>query len=129
MPTRSIHRLPALPRGLAGFAVLASLSIAFAYAFLIVFSRSLSQDEGYLMITIQSFLEGNPLYDSVFTQYGPFYYFYEWIVRGLLAVPLTHDATRLLSLFHWVTAAALLGLTARRLTRSAVAGFFVFMQA
>ena len=80
--------LPPLPRSVILLAGLAILGVAITYGFHIVFSRSLSQDEGYLMITIQSFLEGNPLYDSVFTQYGPFYYFYEWLVHGLLAVPL-----------------------------------------
>ena len=28
-------------------------------------------DEGYLLITVQQFLQGSPLYDDVYTQYGP----------------------------------------------------------
>jgi len=105
------------------------MAIAFTYAFHVVFSRSLSQDEGYLMITIQSFIEGHPLYDSVFTQYGPFYYFYEWILHALLAIPLTHDATRFLCMVHWLGASAILGLAAWRITRSTLSGAVVFMQA
>src|SRR6266446_6728362 len=114
---------------LLAVAAILFLGIAATYAFYIVFSRQMSPDEGYLMITVQSFIEGNPLYDSVFTHYGPFYYAYEWIIHRLLSVPLTVDATRLLCLFHWVTAATLLGFAAGKMTRSAVTGVFVFTQA
>ena len=106
----------------------AACTIALAYTFYFVFSRSMSLDEGYLMITVQGFNSGHALYDSVFTQYGPFYYFYEWLLHTVLRIPLTHDATRLLCAFHWITASCLLGLTARRLTGSALAGIFVAMQ-
>lgn len=105
------------------------LAIAAAYGFYVVFSRGLSIDEGYLMITVQSFLKGEALYDSVFTQYGAFYYFYKWLVHGALSVPLTHDATRLLCVLHWLSAAAVLAFAGRIITQSIVAGMFVFMQA
>ncbi len=105
------------------------LGVAVAYAFYVVFSRSMSPDEGYLMITVQSFIEGNALYDTVFTHYGPLYYAYEWVVHSLFSVPLTHDATRILCVFHWLTAAVLLGVAAGRIMRSSLAGLFVFMQA
>src|SRR6185503_1093919 len=73
--------------------------------------------------------QGEPLYDSVFTQYGPLYYFYEWLVRSVLTVPLTHDATRMLGIVHWLVAAAVLGCAARSMTGSWLAGLFVFTQA
>ncbi len=106
----------------------AALAIAVAYTFFFVFSRSMSLDEGYLMITVQGFNSGHALYDDVFTQYGPFYYFYEWLLHSVLRLPLTHDATRLLCAFHWIAAAGLLGAAARQMTRSALAGIFVAMQ-
>jgi len=110
------------------FAAIALLvSLAFAYYF--VFSRSMSLDEGYLMVTIQGFNSGHALYDTVFTQYGSLYYFYEWLLRSALAIPLTHDATRLLCVFHWLAAAFVLGLAAWKMTRSAIAALFVGMQA
>jgi len=89
----------------------------------------MSPDEGYLMITLRSFLEGNPLYDSVFTHYGPFYYAYEWFLHSLLSVPLTHDATRMICIFHWLGAATLLGWAGGLLMRSFLLGVFVFLQA
>ena len=94
-----------------------------------VFSRPMSPDEGYLMITVQSFLGGHGLYDTVFTQYGPFYYACEWLLHAVLRVPLTHDATRLACVFHWMLAAALLGLAVRRSTKSSLAGAVMFMAA
>ena len=80
------------------------------------------------MITIQSFLEGQPLYDVVFTQYGPVYYVYEWFLHRVLSIPLTHDATRWLCIVHWLAAAALLGVVGRVMTGSLVAGLFAFSQ-
>ena len=100
--------------------------LAGLYAVLVVLSRPMSPDEGYVMITVQGFLEGHPLYDSVFTQYGPFFYFYEWVCHRLLAVPLTHDATRMLCVAHWLAAAGLVGAAAARLTRSPLAGLVAF---
>ncbi len=116
-------------RLLRALAALLFLLVASATAYYIIFSLKLADDEGYLMISIRGFLEGHPLFDSVFTQYGPFYYFYEWLLRGVLAIPLTHDATRLLCIVHWLAAAAVLGWAGARLTRSYLGGLFVFMQA
>ena len=114
------------------FAILAGclfLGVATVYGWYFVFSRPMSPDEGYLMITVQGFGEGNSLYDSVFTHYGPFYYAYEWLLHTLFFIPLTHDATRLLCVFHWLSAAALLGLSGGLITRSVFGGLFVFAQA
>src|SRR5688572_5200592 len=108
-------------------AIVLVVSLAFAYYF--VFSRSMSLDEGYLMITVQGFNNGNALYDTVFTQYGPLYYFYEWLLHSALAIPLTHDATRLLCVFHWLAAAIVLGLATWKMTRSAIMALFVSAQA
>lgn len=116
-------------RWLAWTTDLVLLLIALAYAFYTIFSQPLGIDEGYLMITVQSFLDGHALYDVVFTQYGPAYYVYEWILHSVLSIPLTHDATRWVCIFHWLVAAALLGIVARATTGSVLAGFFAFMQA
>jgi hypothetical protein len=113
---------------LMALAVFLCLGIAIAYAFYTVFSRPISLDEGYLMITVRGFLDGHALYDVLFTQYGPFYYAYEWILRALFHVPLTHDATRWLCMFHWIAAAIVLGLAGWQMTKSMLVGALVFMQ-
>src|SRR6185503_93905 len=104
------------------------LSVAVVYSFFVVFSRLPSVDEGYLMVTVRGFLEGNPLYDTVFTQYGPFFYLWQWFMRAVLHVPLTHDATRFLCMFHWVAASVVLGIAGAKITRSMLGGLFVFAQ-
>jgi hypothetical protein len=104
------------------------LVIALGYAYYLIFSQKLGDDEGYLMISLRGFLDGHPLYDDVFTQYGPAYYLYEWLVRAITTLPLTHDSTRLLCAFHWMAASLLLGAAASLLTRSWLAGAFAFMQ-
>src|SRR6266853_1615312 len=124
-PRLTRHRLP----WIFGAAALLFFVIALACCWYTVFSRSMSPDEGYLMITVRSFIEGNALYDTVFTHYGPFYYAYEWVVPSLFSVPLTHDATRMLCILHWLTAAVLLAVAAGRIMKSHLAGLFVFTQA
>lgn len=113
---------------LFGVASLLFIGVAIAYAFFIIFSQKTGNDEGYLMVTLQSFFEGNPLYDTVFTQYGPFYYIYEWLVHSVFFLPVTHDVTRVLCIMHWLIAALVLGITGGVMMRSALAGVFVFMQ-
>lgn len=90
-------------------------------AFFQVFS-SFYDDEGYLMITVKQFVEGRVLYDEIYTQYGAAYYFYKWLIHGLLNLPVTHNITRLTTLFVWVLTSFLCGIFALRLTRSAVGG-------
>jgi len=75
-------------------------------------------DEGYLMISVKGVLAGKPLYDEVYSQYGPFYYVVQAIVHRLFGLPLTHDVTRQLLLADWLAAAALTGWVVCRLTRS-----------
>src|SRR5689334_6024374 len=62
-----------------------ALAVSLAYSYYFVFSRPMSLDEGYLMVTVQGFNSGHALYDTVFTQYGPLYYFYEWLLRPVLS--------------------------------------------
>ena len=125
----TFRRSGELSSWLAGLAALLFVGVASIFAFYFVFSRSMSPDEGYLMITVQSFIEGNALYNTVFTHYGPFYYAYEWVVHALLSVPLTHDATRMLCMFHWLMAALLLGIAGGIIMRSRLGGLFVFTEA
>ncbi|MFH0909347.1 MAG: hypothetical protein V1929_11340 [bacterium] len=111
-------------------AVILFLAVAGAFAYYVIFSRfETYDDEGYLMISLRGYLEGYPLYDAVFTQYGPFYYLYHGLIRTLTAMPLTHDTTRLLCVVHWLAAAVILGWAGGVMTRSVPVALFVFMQA
>ena len=115
--------------GLLASAALAFLAIAGVYVFCATFSQMRAYDDvGCLMISVQGFLEGNPLYDSVATYYGPVYYFYEWLVHGFASIPLTHDATGVLCGVHLLLAATILAAAGWRLTRSLPVAFLVFAQ-
>jgi hypothetical protein len=86
-------------------------------------------DEGYLMITVKQFVEGNVLYNQVYTQYGAAYYFFQWLLHGLLNLPVTHNVTRLTTLFVWILISILCGVFAYRLTRSAIGGAAAYILA
>lgn len=129
MPAETTSAKHVAVRWLYWLACVPFLLAAAAYAYFVVFSRPMSPDEGYLMITVRSFLSEGSLYDTVYTQYGPFYYCYEWFLHAVLSVPLTHDATRWLCAAHWLGAATLLGFAGWRMTGSAFGGLLVFTQA
>jgi len=66
-------------------------------------------DEGYLLVTVQLFLKGLPIYDQVYTQYGPAYYLWQQVLHTVFGIPVTHDATRLVTIAVWLTCAVLVG--------------------
>lgn len=80
------------------------------------------EDEGYLIMTVKQYMDGDVLYDEIITIYGPAYYVYKWLVHTLLGLPVTHDISRLTTLVVWVLISLLGGLFAYRLTRSALGG-------
>ncbi len=62
-------------------------------------------DEGYVMISLHSYLAGHALYDQTYTQYGPAYYVLQSIWHADQLLPLTHDVTRLKTLAAWLLVA------------------------
>ncbi len=92
---------------------------ALAAGFFVIFSFFPPyDDEGYLMMTVSQTLAGGILYDEVYTQYGPAYYIYRWILSGLFGLPITHDATRFNTLVVWALTALCSGILTFRITRS-----------
>lgn len=88
-------------------------------------------DEGYLLMTVQQFVRGLPLYDEVYTQYGPAYYLWQQVLHTLLQIPVTHDATRLVTVVVWLVCAALVGtmvwLLTKRLLFTAIGAVAAFL--
>lgn len=80
----------------------------------------LYDDEGYVLHTLKSFVEGGGLYDRVYTQYGPLPYVL-WKLFSLVGIGPTHDNGRLLTLFLWLAAGGLCAGVAWRLSRNGVA--------
>lgn len=92
-----------------GFALLAS-------------SFMIYDDEGYVLWSVRSFCEGNPLYTSVYSQYGPAFYVGYRLLHLLTGLPFDNETGRLLTLFYWLGTALAAGLITRKLTRDTTAG-------
>jgi hypothetical protein len=107
---------------LIAVALVASVTAALALgAFYYLFSSFQDyDDEGYVLITQKQFAAGYPLYDQLFSQYGPFFYWAHWLLFRL-GVPIGHDAAGWLTVFYWVTSALFAGIFVYRLTRSLIA--------
>src|SRR5262245_841721 len=86
-------------------------------------------DEGYVMLSIVSFMDGKPLYDETYTQYGPVPFVVASAVHGLTGLPIDHDVTRLTTLGLWLAAAVLAAALVVRLTGAWWAGAVAFLVA
>ena len=104
----------ALAAGLAGYAAM--------------FSAFTSDDEGYMLISLHQNLSGAPLYDVVYTQYGPGFFVVVGGAFHLLGLAVTHDNARLITLVLWTAASLLCGVSLMRLSGAlpvALAGLLV----
>lgn len=118
---RLARRAPLLTALLA----LALLAILSRFAFFRMFSQFAPyDDEGYVAQTIRSYIAGAPLYNAVFSQYGPAFYLYGWLLHGLLRVPLTDDAVRFVTIGWWLVGTAIGAAIVFRLTRSVIVTAF-----
>jgi hypothetical protein len=78
-------------------------------------------DEGFMLVTLRSFISGQALYDKIVVQYGPFY-FEVFGVLGRLGVPFDNDSGRLVTLAVWLTIALLSAIAVFLFTRSLALG-------
>jgi hypothetical protein len=75
-------------------------------------------DEGYIMLSLFHFLDGEPLYDETYSQYGPAYYFVQAVAYAVTDLPITHDVTRAKTLVFWLLTAGFAAALIWRVTRS-----------
>ena len=73
-------------------------------------------DEGTVLVTIDAFAHGHPLYTDVFSPYGPFFFELFGGFFKLTGLAVTNDASRFIVIAIWVGTSFLLGLAAQRLT-------------
>jgi hypothetical protein len=64
-------------------------------------------DEGYMLLSLRSYLQGHPLYSETYTQYGPFQFLAQAFSFWILHLPVTHDSGRLVTLVDWMLSAAI----------------------
>src|SRR6476659_2225528 len=75
-------------------------------------------DEGAMITSLRSFMQGGSLYNSVRTIYGPAFFFYQWLAHLLLGELPSNDSTRFVSISFWVVTSILAFVVVRRATRS-----------
>ncbi len=106
------------PRWLGPTLIYGVLTVLCALAaYWLMFSQYAAyDDEGFFDYSVKLFAAGHPLYNSVWTTYGPFYYL---VFGGFLAAVghgITTDAGRLIQVTIWVATSLGLGVTTHRLT-------------
>ena len=110
----------------AAFALM--LAAGAAVAFFQIFSLFKEyDDEGYVMISVQSFLDGHRLYDEVYSQYGPSYYLYQGLFHQITGLPVTHDVVRVTTITVWLFTALLCSLFSFRVTGSLLLAAGVYL--
>jgi hypothetical protein len=109
-----------------GFGALAFAAVTVA-TYLIARYRAFTSfasydDEGYVLISLKSFLNHGALYDDVVTGYGPFYYEFWGGVFSIFDIPVNHNGSRTVTMVVWVLSSLLIGLSTWRMTTSIILG-------
>jgi hypothetical protein len=102
-------------QAVAAYALVA-IAAAIAAYFTIFSEFAPYDDEGTLLVTLQSFAHGGVLYRDIYSEYGPFYY---ELFGGLFALTghaVTNDISRTITVVVWVATSLLFGIGAQRLT-------------
>jgi hypothetical protein len=106
-------------RLMQGGIVLAAVFVMLRFGkFLLARPSNISDDEGDLLLTLQHYFAGGHLYTQVYAQYGPFYFLIQKAIFGLLHLPVTYDAGRLVFFGYWVLASLLGGIFVYRVSKN-----------
>ena len=84
-------------------------------------------DEGTLLVGFRSLLDGQRMYDDIFSLYGPLYNALYGLIYVVLGVPLTHTADRLIAAVLWLSYSAGFAAFCHRLTRSVPTTLFAYV--
>ena len=119
----TVHRCLAakvVPLTVVALASLAACQLLFS-------SFATYDDEGYLLLSLRQYLQGRPLYEAIYTQYGPAYYVLHGLLHSVFAWPVTHDVARLKMLVVWLAAAAMCAVFVVRVTHMKTLGCVAFL--
>jgi hypothetical protein len=85
------------------FRWLIAISLCCAGGFFVLFTTwAPYDDEGYILWTLIHQSQSHILYDEIFTQYGPAFYWLDSTLRNILPFPRTSDGQRWQTLFFWL---------------------------
>jgi hypothetical protein len=108
-----------LPRTVKWLTILFCAVLTLAYtAAMVILNFSWYDDEGFMLFTLRQFDSGIPLYDGMYTEYGPFYYLAVTGLLSLAGLPITHDVIRLLTIAAWTGIALMAALCVWSWSRS-----------
>ena len=124
--TSGLAAAPRVDRILLG-TIVVTASVIYAYVEMFSYFR-FYDDEGFVMTSVKSFIDGASLYDEA-PNYGPFYYLVAKFLYFLADVPVSHDATRFATIAFWLATAALTAGFAYRLTSSVAWTSIAYLQA
>lgn len=62
-------------------------------------------DEGYVLLSLVHFASGGRLYGEIYTQYGPFFFWWNDALHRLFGFEFTNTAGRIITLCYWLGAA------------------------
>ena len=100
----------------------AATAVAAYVGYLRMFTGFLgTDDEGYILIALRSFLSGHALYDKVVLAYGPFF-FEIFGLLGALGVSFDNDSGRFVTLAVWLAMALVAGVAVFVFTRNLALG-------
>jgi len=83
-------------------------------------------DEGYVMLSLQNVMEGRPLYDETYSQYGPAFFQIQGFLHDIFDLEISHDVVRYKTLCGWLLISLLSAASIWRITRSAWFGVATF---
>jgi len=105
----------------------AATAVAAYVGYLRMFTGFLgTDDEGYILIALRSFLSGHALYDKVVLAYGPFF-FEIFGLLGALGVSFDNDSGRFVTLAVWLAMALVAGVAVFVFTRNLALGLCVHL--
>ncbi len=104
-------------------AMFATTTTVLAYlGYLRMFSEFNSyDDEGFMLLSLRSFIEGQPLYEKIVLHYGPFYFEF-FRLFAAAGVPFDLDSGRLTTLAVWLLVTLLIGVATLVFTRNLLLG-------
>ena len=73
-------------------------------------------DEGTVLVTLNAFAHGQPLYTDIFSPYGPFFFEFFGGLSALGGHAFTTDGSRTVTILVWVASSFVLGLACQRLS-------------
>lgn len=85
------------------FRWLIAISLCCTGGFFVLFTTwAPYDDEGYILWTLIHQSQSHILYDEIFTQYGPAFYWLDSTLRNIVPFPRTSDGQRWQTLFFWL---------------------------